>query len=131
MILPTGWAFFHLEHSRIGGMSPSPRFSTSRTLGWSVGVVGLIAGIMFATNASLFATSPDERRPQNLAELIHLERERLDETNLEVEALRSEVSDLISNQVTVSGPSQATEIAAGRVPVAGPGVVVELWDAPV
>lgn len=86
---------------------------------------------MFATNASLFATSPDERRPQNLAELVHVERERLDGTNVEVEDLRSDVSDLISNQVTVSGPSQATEIAAGRVPVEGPGVVVKLWDAPI
>lgn len=108
--------------------SSSPR---SRPLGWSVGVVGLIAGIMFATNASLFATSPDERRPQNLAQLIHLERERLNETNEEVEELRSEVAELIKNQSPVSGPSLGTEVAAGRVAVTGPGVVVKLWDAPV
>lgn len=105
----------------------SPR---SRPLGWSVGVVGLIAGIMFATNASLFATAPDERRPQNLAQLIHLERERLDETNKEVEQLRSEVAELIKNQTPISQPSLGTEIAAGRVAVDGPGAVVKLWDAP-
>lgn len=110
---------------------PASAASSRRSLGWSVGVVGLIAGIMFATNASLFATPPDERRPQNLAQLIHLERDRLEETNREVEELRSEVADLIKNQSTVSGPSQGTQIAAGRVAVDGPGVVVKLWDAPV
>lgn len=93
-------------------------------------MVGLIAGLMFATNASLFATPPDERRPENLAELVHLERERLDETNSEVEELRSEVTDLIQNQKTVSSPSRTSEAAAGRVAVEGPGVVVKLWDAP-
>ena len=113
-------------------MAPSSRkfpFSPSRTLGWSAGVVGLIAGLMFATNASLFATPPDERRPENLAELVHLERERLDATNSEVEELRSEVTDLIQNQKTVSSPP-APRTAAGRVAVEGPGVVVKLWDAP-
>src|SRR5699024_4388374 len=98
-------------------MAPSSRklpFSPSRTLGWSAGVVGLIAGLMFATNASLFATSPDERRPENLAELVHLERERLDATNREVEELRSEVTDLIQNQKTVTSPTGADETAAAR-----------------
>lgn len=99
-------------------------------LAWSVGVVGLIAGVMFAMNATLFATPPDDRRPENLAELVHLERERLNETNTEVEELRSQVSDLIEVQRTVSGPSEAMQMANGRVPVVGPGVVVKLWDAP-
>jgi len=114
-------------------MAPSSRkllFSPSRTLGWSAGVVGLIAGLMFATNASLFATAPDERRPENLAELVHLERERLDATNREVEELRSEVTDLIQNQKTVTSPAGIDEPAAGRVAVEGPGVTVKLWDAP-
>src|SRR5699024_8407720 len=107
-------------------MAPSSRklpFSPSRTLGWSAGVVGLIAGLMFATNASLFATSPDDRRPENLAELVHLERARVAATN-------REVAELIHNQKTVTSPTGADETAAGRVAVEGPGVVVKLWDAP-
>lgn len=102
----------------------------SRRTGWTVGIVGLVAGLMFVTNANLFATAPDERRPQNLAELIHVERDRLESTNTEVEELRSEVAELINNQQTVSGPSLDTQIAAGRVAVDGPGVSVKLWDAP-
>lgn len=105
--------------------------SPSRKLGWSVGLVGFIAGIMFATNASLFATSSDDRRPQNLAELVHVERDRLEETNADVEELRSQVSALIDSQSTVDDPTSDTEIAAGRVAVEGPGVMVKLWDAPV
>src|SRR5699024_7196926 len=116
-------------HLRLVSMSSTGAFR-SRTIGWSVGVVGFVAGIMFATNASLFATPVDERRPQNLADLVHDERQRLDETNEEVEELRSEVAELISNQVSVSAPSLGTEIAAGRVAVEGPGVTVKLWDAP-
>lgn len=81
-------------------------------------------------NANLFATDPDERRPENLAELVHLERDRLSETNAEVEEIRSEVSALVGTPIDVSGPSLPTEIASGRVAVEGPGVMVKLWDAP-
>lgn len=102
----------------------------SRTPGWSVGVVGLIAGIMFATNANLFATSPDERRPQNLADLVHVERKRLEATTAEVEQLRSEVSELIRTEQVFAGPSEDLEISAGRIALEGPGVTVKLWDAP-
>lgn len=113
--------------SRMPASSSSPH---SRTLGWSVGVVGLIAGIMFATNANLFATSPDERRPQNLADLIHVERQRLEATTMEVEELRSEVSELIKNEQVFAGPSEDLEVSAGRIALEGPGVTVKLWDAP-
>lgn len=109
----------------------TPAATKSRKLGWSVGLVGLIAGIMFATNASLFATSADDRRPENLAELVHLERDRLDETNSEVEQLRSEVASLIDSQALTESPSPETEVIAGRAPVEGPGIVVKLWDAPI
>src|SRR5690625_1641973 len=114
----------------MGGMPEHPTASRSRKLAWSAGVVGLLAGVLFATNASLFATAPDERRPQNLAELIRVERERLAETNAEVEELRAVVTDLIQNQQTVSGPTMPAQVAAGRVAVNGPGVSVKLWDAP-
>src|SRR5690625_7115109 len=113
-------------------MAPSSRkllFSPSRTLGWSAGVVGLIAGLMFATNASLFATAPDERRPENLAELVHLDRERLDATNREVEELRCEVTDPIQNEKTVTSPAGSDEPAARRVAVAGRGMTGKLWGA--
>lgn len=111
-------------------MPTRPSSPHSRTLGWSVGVVGLIAGVMFATNASLFATSPDERRPQNLADLIYVERQRLEETTEEVEDLRSEVAELIKNQQVISGPSEDLEVSTGRLALEGPGITVKLWDAP-
>lgn len=109
---------------------PATSANKSRPFAWSVGVVGVIAGIMFAMNASLFATSADDRRPQNLAELVRVERDRLEETNSDVEELRAEVSELINAQDVTSGPSVNMEMAAGRVAASGPGVVVELWDAP-
>lgn len=93
-------------------------------------MVGLIAGLMFATNASLFATTGDERHPQNLAELVKVERDRLDDTNTDVEELRDEVTELVDSQDSVSEPSVGLQIASGRMPVTGPGVTVKLWDAP-
>lgn len=92
--------------------------------------MGVIAGIMFATNASLFATAPHERRPENLAELVRDEQERLAVTQVSVEELRAQVGDLVSEQVPHPEISVNLEVAAGRVAVDGPALVVKLWDAP-
>lgn len=108
-----------------GVRSPRPR-----PLAWTVGVVGILAGIMFATNANLFATAPDERRPQNLAELVRDEQERLASAQGTVEELRAQVSELVAEQVPHPVISPDLEVAAGRVEVDGPGVIVKLWDAP-
>lgn len=95
-----------------------------------LGVVGLAAGLLFSTNASMAAHQPD-RRPSTLPDLVRVEQDRLAETNAEVTALNQEVAALLS--AAAEGDTSAdprVELAAGRVPVAGPGITVELWDAP-
>lgn len=94
-------------------------------------MVGVLAGMLFATNASLFA-SADNRRPENLVDLVRVERERLEQTNDDVSELRAEVADLVAaaDDLDTAGPDPAVEFTAGRTSVEGPGVVVKLWDSP-
>jgi uncharacterized protein YlxW (UPF0749 family) len=98
-----------------------------------VGLVAALAGALFATNAGLFRGG-DERHPQNFTDLVELESARLEELATQVAALRAEVASLIEQE---SGRTPAleevpaeTELASGRLAVQGPGVVVQLWDAP-
>ncbi|CAM3306155.1 DUF881 domain-containing protein [Occultella aeris] len=105
-----------------------------RVRGRSIGValVGVLAGLMFATSASVFAEDT-ERQPQNLPELVEAEEARLQETNAEVSQLRAEVDALLGEQsaeVPEAAASDALALAAGRLAVTGPGVEVSLWDSP-
>lgn len=96
----------------------------------ALGAVGILAGLMFAISASSSADDP-ERRPANLRDLVRVESARLEQTNTDVGALRAEVSDLLAQE---SDPAQADPLLmvdAGTMAVAGPGVAVQLWDAPV
>ncbi|SEE79667.1 Uncharacterized conserved protein YlxW, UPF0749 family [Ruania alba] len=97
-----------------------------------VGVVGVLAGLLFATNASLFA-SDSERQPLDLEDLVRAEDARLAETNAEVLALQEEVEGLLAEQAG-AGPDDpeigSLEMAAGRAAVSGPGVTVSLTDSP-
>lgn len=98
----------------------------------TVGLVAALAGALFATNAALFRSGA-ERHPQNLAELVSVESERTSAVAEDVTRLRAEVAELIEREgveTDVVDPSPALDIASGRAPVAGPGVVVRLWDAP-
>lgn len=95
----------------------------------AVGVVAVIAGLLFAMNATIFADG-GERRPQDLTGLVMEESRQLDEQNVAVEELRQEVADL---QAAVGGGNSVHDdaaFAAGLVAVTGPGVRVELSDAP-
>lgn len=112
------------------GGAPPPRGGYGLRASVGLGVVGLLAGLLFSTSASLAADSP-ERRPENLRDLVRVESERLEETRTEVLALREEVSQLLAEQTDTEPPDENMQIAAGSMAVTGPGIVVRLWDAPV
>lgn len=115
-----------MAHERDRG-TPLRTLRTSLALG----LVGALAGLLFATNAGLFAQGLD-RRPQDLRDLVRDESARMHESAEEVSALRGEVDGLRGDLETHAPGSTAPDLAlaAGRVAVAGPGVRVQLWDAP-
>ena len=100
----------------------------------SVGLVLALAGLMFTANARL-PSSQEQRHPQNLGELAEVESSRVESLAGQVESLRADVDRLTEEQtVTVdTGDPRDAELvalAAGRVPVTGPGLTVRLTDAP-
>ncbi|GAA2721139.1 DUF881 domain-containing protein [Cellulomonas aerilata] len=100
----------------------------------SVGLVLALAGLMFTANARL-ASSAQERHPQNLGELAEAESSRVGTLAARVEELRANVEDLTQEQtdaIDVGDPEAAvlTALAAGRAAVTGPGLTVQLTDAP-
>ncbi len=106
-----------------------PRGSLARP-SIAVAVVAFIAGILFATSATLFA-GIDDGRPRDLRGLVAEESERLEERNQVVEQLRSEVTTLEGSfDVVVAEPDPAVAAAVGLEGARGPGVTVTLADAP-
>ena len=99
----------------------------------AVGLVAALAGVLFATSATLFEDEAD-RSATNLVDLARVETARLEENEEQVAALRKERDALVARQQPLPDPgpegSALTALAAGQTPVTGPGVVVELWDAP-
>ena len=97
-----------------------------------VGVVGVLAGLMFATNASLFADSSG-RQPMNLQELVRSENDRLEETNAEVRDLQAQVDALVDQQSRANpdvAASPELSFTAGRTGAEGAGLTVSMWDSP-
>ena len=94
-----------------------------------LGLVGLLAGLMFSTSARL-AADAGQRQPENLRDLVRLETERLTESNAEVGALREEVASLLADQQDPAELDSSVGVAAGTMPVTGAGLMVRLWDAP-
>jgi uncharacterized protein YlxW (UPF0749 family) len=100
----------------------------------TVGSVLALAGLLFTANAHLAQTA-NLRGGQDLAGLVEREGVRVDQLSAEVAALRVRVGALTDQQNT-TGPvadpvEQAqTEFAAGVVAVQGPGLTVQLSDAP-
>jgi uncharacterized protein YlxW (UPF0749 family) len=100
----------------------------------SVALVLALAGALFAANARLARTS-GERHPQDLAGLAQVEERRVDGLLEEVTTLRDEVERLTADQAELDGivlepVGPAAELEAGLSAVTGPGLVVELEDAP-
>lgn len=102
-----------------------------------VPVTALAAGLLFATSAST-AQGTDLRadRRLQLTELIAREADDVAVLEREAERLRQEVREQADEaaardtRVAAERAPAALEWAAGLVPVTGPGVTVELDDAP-
>ncbi|GHS85799.1 hypothetical protein AGMMS50218_04200 [Actinomycetota bacterium] len=100
----------------------------------SVALVLALSGALFTANARL-ARGSDERQPQDLAGLQASEEARRARLFDEVDDLRTEVDRLTAEQAAGAGIDLGTvggryDVAGGTVPVTGPGLAVELDDAP-
>ncbi|PZR53227.1 hypothetical protein DNL40_09280 [Xylanimonas oleitrophica] len=89
---------------------------------------------MFTASAQLSGGS-DARHPSDLAELVQAESRRVDDLTAQVTTLQSQVTRL-SQAASVDIPAadpdlvRRESVAAGSVPVSGPGLTVQLDDAP-
>lgn len=99
------------------------------------GVVGLLAGLLFAANASVFA-GEETRQPQDLQGLARAEAERLERLEKENADLRADIApflgdggdDAPADGAGADGEADPSTLALQAV--RGPGVEVRLWDAP-
>ncbi|KAE8762689.1 DUF881 domain-containing protein [Georgenia thermotolerans] len=98
----------------------------------ATGVVALLAGLLFATNAQVFAGDAD-RHPEDLEGLARVETARLERLERENAELRDEVASYVrraEGDPEASAGNQLAAQAAGQGALEGPGLSVELWDAP-
>lgn len=100
----------------------------------SVALVLALAGLMFTANARL-AQAQGERHPQDLESLAERESARVEALADRVDSLRAEVERLsrrATRSVDTGDEAAAARVAfaAGRSAVTGPGVTVQLTDAP-
>ncbi len=100
----------------------------------SIILVLSLAGLLFTANARLARNSAD-RHPDNLADLVQIEANRVEELQTTVDDLQDAVEKLADR--TISSASKGdpeladrTSLHAGAVGVTGPGLIVELNDAP-
>jgi uncharacterized protein YlxW (UPF0749 family) len=107
-----------------------PKWWHPRSSSVALVLVAVVAGILFSTSARLFS-SDDREVPTDVADLIRIERERLDALEADVAELRVE-RDLLLEEIDDSLPKPPEEVlrAAGGTALEGPGLRVELWDAP-
>ena len=101
---------------------------------YGVAVVLVLSGLLFAANARV-AEGHDSREPQDLPDLVQAELERADAAATTVTDLRAEVDRLTDANAQLP-PAESTKadelaLAAGWVAVSGPGIEVQLTDAPV
>ncbi|WP_422772417.1 DUF881 domain-containing protein [Plantactinospora sp. WMMC1484] len=117
-----------------------PRGSAERRPGWSVGVplIALAAGLLFTTTATTAdGTSLREDRRPELAQLIEDRREQVASGQERAAALRDRVESqteaLAGSDDRVAAQrdrAAASREAAGFTALTGPGITVELDDAP-
>ena len=98
-----------------------------------VAVVLVLAGLLFAANARL-AGGADARQPQDLAQLVQDEVDRATELTTEVQGLSGAIDRLTDSQTSDMAPedilqSERLALAAGRVPLTGPGLTLSMSDA--
>lgn len=118
----------------------SPRRVWRRPTGWSVGVpmIALAAGLLFTTTATTAGGTAlrEDRRPQ-LTQLMEERRRQLASAEERAAELRAKVERqtamLASSDVPIAmqrARAAATREAAGFTALTGPGLTVELDDAP-
>ncbi len=87
-------------------------------------------GVLFSANAALFSGNNRET-PEDIADLVRIESARRDALEADVAALRSERNELVRQvDVAIPQPSPDLLVASGATALRGPGLRVELWDAP-
>jgi uncharacterized protein YlxW (UPF0749 family) len=117
-----------------------PRRSWQRRPGWSIGVplIALAAGLLFTTTATTAGGTSlrEDRRPQ-LAQLIEDRRDQVAASEKRAAALRTKVESQTEALAGSDAPiaaqrnrANASRQAAGLTALAGPGITVELNDAP-
>jgi len=100
----------------------------------TVACVLAVSGLLFTASAQL-ADTKDGRDPQDLAELVTRESDRVAALNDRMNELEAEIDDL-GRQAGTDLPSRSAELVAdesvvtGAAPVSGPGLRVALDDAP-
>lgn len=117
-----------------------PRRSGERTPGWSLGVpvIAFAAGLMFTTSATTAdGTSLREDRRPELTQLINDRRERVEAADERAIRLRAELEEQTDALAGTDLPikeqqerAKAYELAAAFTKVHGPGLTVQLDDAP-
>jgi uncharacterized protein YlxW (UPF0749 family) len=100
----------------------------------SVAVVLMLATALFVISARE-ARDPATRHPQDLAQLVESESERVEELTGRVDDLGGEVLRLTAESDAEAGTSPGAvpagfTVESGSTPVEGPGLVVRLDDAP-
>ncbi|ASW52989.1 DUF881 domain-containing protein [Plantactinospora sp. KBS50] len=122
------------------GIGLLPRRRGQRRTIWSVGVplISLAAGLLFTTTATTASgtTLREDRSPQ-LAQLIEDRRRQVAESEEQAAALRADVEQQTESLAGSDAPiaaqrdrAAASRQAAGFTALAGPGLTVELNDAP-
>lgn len=117
-----------------------PRRPQQRRAGWSVGVpvIALAAGVLFTTTATTASgTALREDRSPQIAQLIEDRRKEVAESEAQAAALRARVESQTEAMAGSNEPiatqrrrAAASRQAAGFTALAGPGIIVELNDAP-
>jgi len=100
----------------------------------SIAIVIALSAMLFSASAALRKKDPS-RHPDDLAGLVSSEMSRQDRLSKQTEELRTQFDELTAKQAdSVPQLSEklqtATGIATGATPVTGPGIRVELTDAP-
>jgi len=117
-----------------GAVHPGGRPGHLSRLSVGAGVVGLLAGLLFAANASVFAGT-ETRQPQDLQGLARAEAERLESLEKENADLRADIAPFLRDGAETpsdgAAPDSEADLSALALEaVRGPGVEVQLWDAP-
>ncbi|MEV4196827.1 DUF881 domain-containing protein [Micromonospora globbae] len=117
-----------------------PRRRRQRRPGWSIGVpvIAAAAGLLFTTTATTAGGTAlrEDRRPQ-LTQLIEERRQQVTASEQRAAELRQDVEEHTAALAEQDGPIKAQQEravasreAAGFTALTGPGITVELNDAP-